>query len=197
MAFILVFPIALSITAVVVGTLLGGMTFPTYTFLVPVALAVPFLLFLVVCTGLAEELGWRGFALPHLQKTRTAERASWILGIAWGLWHLPSVVLLPLLAQQATIPQAMLSLLGLTIGIVGYTIVLTWLYNNTQSLFWIVLLHGYANAWQSYLVLSSGSFMAQVAYGVLPWLLALWVLKRYDTQTLTQRVPQVQLRKAV
>lgn len=196
-AFILVFPIALSITAVVVGTLLSGMTFPTYTFLVPVALAVPFLLFLVVCTGLAEELGWRGFALPHLQKTRTAERASWILGIAWGLWHLPSVVFLPLLAQQATIPQAMLSLLGLTIGIVGYTIVLTWLYNNTQSLFWIVILHGYANAWQSYLVLSSGSFMAQVAYGVLPWLLALWVLKRYDTQTLTQRVPQVQLRKAV
>ena len=83
-------------------------------------------------------------------------------------------------------------MLGLTIGVVGYTIVLTWLYNNTQSLFWIVILHGYANAWQSYLVLSSGNFMIQVAYGVLPWVLAVWLLKRYDTETLTQRVPRMQ-----
>lgn len=195
-AFILLFPIVLSVTAVVVGTLLGGVTLPTYNFLVPVALAFPFLLFLVICTGLAEELGWRGFALPYLQKTRTAERSSWILGIAWGLWHLPSVVFLPLLAQRATIPQAMFSLLGLTIGIVGYTIVLTWLYNHTQSLFWVVILHGYANAWQSYLVLSSGNFMAQVAYGVLPWVLSAWVLKRYDTETLTQRVAHVRGRAA-
>ena len=187
-AFVFLFPIALSVLAVVIGTLLGGLSFPTYDFLVPLALAVPFLLFLIICTGLAEELGWRGFALPHLQKTHTAEKSSWILGIAWGLWHLPAVVMLPLMAQQATIPQAMLSILGLTIGIVGYTIVLTWFYNNTQSLFWIIILHGYANAWQSYVVLSSGNFMIQVAYGVLPWVLAVWLLKRYDTETLTHRV---------
>jgi len=131
----------LSSAAIVVGTVLGGMSLPRYNFLVPLALAIPFLLFLIIYTGLAEELGWRGFALPHLQKTRTAEGSSWILGIAWGLWHLPSVVFLPLLAQRATIPQAMFSLLGLTTGVVGYTIVLTWLYNNTQNLFWLVILH--------------------------------------------------------
>jgi hypothetical protein len=61
------------------------------------------------------------------------------------LWHLPSVVLLPLLTGTGNIPQAAVSLVGLTLGAVGYTIVLTWLYNNTGSLFWIVVLHGYAN----------------------------------------------------
>ncbi|MET4638562.1 membrane protease YdiL (CAAX protease family) [Mycetocola sp. 2940] len=188
--FVLVFPIALCLAAVAIGYLLGGMTPLDYAFLVPVALAIPFLLFLIVCTGLAEELGWRGFALPHLQQSRTAERASWILGLAWGLWHLPSVVLLPLMTGAAGVPQAALSLVGLTIGIIGYTIVLTWFYNNTTSLFWIVILHGYANAWQSYVVLSSGNFMAQVAYGVLPWVLAAWLLKRFDVQTLTHRVPK-------
>ena len=156
-------------------------------FLVPLALAVPFLLFLIICTGLAEELGWRGVALPYLQRSRTAERASWILGIAWGLWHLPSVVVLPLMTGAAGPLQAAVSLVGLTIGAVGYTIVLTWLYNNTGSLFWIVILHGYANAWQSYLVLSSGSYTAQVIYGVLPWILAAWLLKKYDVATLTHR----------
>jgi membrane protease YdiL (CAAX protease family) len=187
--FVLLFPVVLSLTALALGWVMGGMAPLDYSFLVPVVLAVPFLLFLIVCTGLGEELGWRGFALPHLQRTRTAERASWILGVAWGLWHLPSVVLLPLMTGAAGALQAAFSLVGLTFGVVGYTIVLTWLYNNTGSLFWIVILHGYANAWQSYIVLSSGSFTAQVVYGVLPWILATWVLRKYDVQTLTHRTP--------
>jgi hypothetical protein len=49
---------------------------------------------MLIFTGLAEEkIGWRGYALPQLQKTRTAVRASWILGIAWGLWHIPALLL--------------------------------------------------------------------------------------------------------
>jgi membrane protease YdiL (CAAX protease family) len=187
--FVLLFPAALSLAALALGYISGGLAPFTYAALVPLALALPFLLFLIVCTGLAEELGWRGFALPHLQETRTAERASWVLGLAWGLWHLPSVVLLPLMTGSANIVQALFSVVGLTLGIVGYTIVLTWFYNNTGSLFWIVILHGYANAWQSYVVLSAGSFTAQVVYGVLPWLLAAWLLKKYDTDTLTHRTP--------
>lgn len=189
-AFVVLFPVALSLAAVVLGYIMGGMAPLDYAFLVPLALAVPFLLFLVVCTGLAEELGWRGFALPHLQQTRSAERSSWILGVAWGLWHLPAVVMLPLIAGTATVPQALASIVGLTIGIVGYTIILTWIYNNTGSLFWIVILHGYANVWQSYVVLSSGSFTAQVVYGVLPWILAAWLLKRYDVETLSRRLTE-------
>ena len=187
--FVFLFPVVLSLAALVLGWVVGGMSPLDYSFLVPVAVAVPFLLFLIVCTGLAEELGWRGFALPHLQRTRTAERASWILGVAWGLWHVPSVVLLPLMTGAAGPLQAAFSLLGLTFGVVGYTIVLTWFYNNTGSMFWIVVLHGYANAWQSYVVLSSGSFTAQVIYGVLPWVLAIWLVKNYDVQTLTHRTP--------
>lgn len=39
-----------------------------------------------------EELGLRGFALPRMQQTMTPFRASVIIGVLWGLWHLPVLI---------------------------------------------------------------------------------------------------------
>src|SRR5512134_2696927 len=40
--------------------------------------------------GLGEETGWRGFALPHLQRNRSAASATLILALLWACWHLPA-----------------------------------------------------------------------------------------------------------
>ena len=39
--------------------------------------------------SLGEEPGWRGFALPYLQKKHGPLEASIVLGSVWALWHAP------------------------------------------------------------------------------------------------------------
>ena len=53
------------------------------------ALYVPYLILQMLTTGLAEEPGWRDFALPRLQSRFGPLRASLILGPLWAVWHLP------------------------------------------------------------------------------------------------------------
>jgi len=80
----------LGIPAVVfIGALLNGSLNTTFAFS-PWYLVFPALgqaLFL----GPLEEFGWRGFALPVLQRKLSPFWAGLILGVIWAVWHLPSL----------------------------------------------------------------------------------------------------------
>ncbi|HMV85410.1 MAG TPA: type II CAAX endopeptidase family protein [Blastocatellia bacterium] len=53
------------------------------------------LLLWIFNSGLGEETGWRGFALPHLQRNHGALTATLILALFWSLWHIPAFFYLP------------------------------------------------------------------------------------------------------
>ncbi|MBI3161534.1 MAG: CPBP family intramembrane metalloprotease [Chloroflexi bacterium] len=174
-------PLALALVSLGLGLLsTGGKS--AYAAKLPIGSFLPFFVYMLVFTGIAEEPGWRGFALPRLQSRYNAEKASWILGILWGVWHFPFIIYYNLAAGLAPM---IASLIGLTLGIVGWTIVNTWLYNNTKSVWLMILLHGWGNAVQSYLVLSSNNMTAQTLYGVLPWAIAIFLIRKFGKENLS------------
>lgn len=94
-----------------------------------------------------EELGWRGFALPQLQGRTSALNASIIIGIAWGLWHLP-MFFVPgaALPGGATLLTNPLTVIPYVINTIGLSIIFTWAYNSTRgSLLLDILFHAAIN----------------------------------------------------
>lgn len=179
---VLVLPLALTAASLLLGFIFNGMQPLDLDPRLPSVYFLPFFLYMVIFTGLWEEPGWRGFALPRLQKQYNAETSSWILGILWGAWHIPVNLYLNWDAGPAVlIPM----ILGLLLGTVGWTIVNTWVYNNTASVFLMILLHGWTNTIQSYFVLSTGNMTVMTLFGVLPWALAIYLLRKYGKENLS------------
>jgi membrane protease YdiL (CAAX protease family) len=94
------------------------------------------LLIWIFTFGFGEETGWRGFALPRLQKGRSALAATTILTAFWALWHLPQFfyVFDPSIA------------VGWVIGLFAGAVILTWLYNSaSNSILMVAIWHGCFN----------------------------------------------------
>ncbi len=111
-----------------------------------------------------EEVGWRGFALPRLQKRHNALMATLAVGVLWGLWHLP-------LFFWSGNPMSDYPFLAWFIGTVAVSFVYTWLYNSTKgSLLVVSLFHVLMNTFGVIIVGVSITALA-IVYCVLAALL--------------------------
>jgi len=98
--------------------------------------------------GFNEEPGWRGFALPRLQRTAGPLKGSLVLGLLWGLWHLSLYVYTPNYngagAGFAGIAPMFLAFMVCTTAL---SFVFTWLYNTVAgSVFFLAFAHASFNA---------------------------------------------------
>ena len=122
--------------------------------------------------GLGEETGWRGFALPHLQRTRTAASATLVLGLLWGCWHLPAFFF-----RDTYVEMGLWFFPIFLFSIVFAAMVFTWLYNSTAgSLLMVVIFHAIFN-WVS--VSEAGGQFAPILTSALVIAWALYVVRRY------------------
>jgi len=99
----------------------------------PVAILVLFLVLFFFGGSVNEEFGWRGYALDRIQSKHNALLSSLILGILWGVWHLP-------LFFFQNLSQSYMSFwifLGWTCAL---AVLMTWLHNNNGGNILVALL---------------------------------------------------------
>ncbi|MCX6239762.1 MAG: type II CAAX endopeptidase family protein [Bacteroidia bacterium] len=62
---------------------------PIWADITPQFLSLLPLIFLMILFGGLEEFGWRGLLLPELNKKFNLPISAIVVGLIWGLWHLP------------------------------------------------------------------------------------------------------------
>ncbi|WP_405803739.1 CPBP family intramembrane glutamic endopeptidase [Streptomyces sp. NBC_01187] len=99
---------------------------------------VPGLIMQMLTTGLAEEPGWREFAMPRLQRRYGPLAGTLILGPLWGAWHLPLF-----LSDWGNWPDVTwLMPVEFLATTVAFSFVMTYVFNRTgESLPMAMLLH--------------------------------------------------------
>jgi uncharacterized protein len=108
----------------------------------PWAAVLPALL-TTLAIGPVEEFGWRGVALPLMQRRLAPLWAGLWLGVVWAVWHVPAFFL-------AGTPQSNWSLPGFFLGCVALSVILTPMFNAARgSLLVAALFHFQVNgpAW--------------------------------------------------
>jgi len=140
-------------------------------------------LFFAAIKGPVEEFGWRGLALPLLQRKFAPIWAGFILGIIWGFWHLPAFLL-------SGTQQSEWSFAAFFTGCLALSLIVTALFNASNgsillsALFHFVLMNPVlpdAQPYDTYLF-------------ILVAVLIVWINRRtmFDKNTaVTEVIPQV------
>jgi uncharacterized protein len=81
---------------------------------------------LTAIKGPIEEFGWRGLALPLLQRKLAPIWAGLILGAIWGFWHLPAFLL-------SGTPQSAWSFTPFFVGSIALSAIVTPLFNASRG----------------------------------------------------------------
>ena len=135
-------PVALFVLAALVIWLLSGGEWPNLQQLTEINylpnLGIGALILWLATFGFGEEIGWRGYALPRLQRDHSALSATLILGAMWVVWHVPAFFYLDTYVNLGLAAFPMFAL-----GVLAGAIVLTWLYNTTEgSVLMVAIWHG-------------------------------------------------------
>lgn len=172
--FALILPPILVIGAILVNVLFGH-PFPAFV-VENWKLILPMFVLLLIQAGLGEEIGWRGFALPHLMKRTSPLTAALIIGGVWACWHLP-LYFFPGFIQHdvAQTYGFVVTFILYSTFVVAASVVFSWLYlRSRNSLIPAILIHGMVNVCGWYF-----HYQDTHAYGGLTMLIALslfWVV---------------------
>ncbi|HEX2715044.1 MAG TPA: CPBP family intramembrane glutamic endopeptidase [Candidatus Acidoferrales bacterium] len=139
--------------------------FAPNTFLIGLGFGIP--------AGFLEEIGWTGYAFPKMCQKLSPLKASILLGLLWGLWHIPVVDYLGTATPHGKyLPAYFLAFTG---AMTAMRVLISWIYTNTGSILVAQFMHA----------ISTGSLVffsppqvnaAQEATWYVAYAVALWIV---------------------
>ena len=117
-----------------------------------------------VTAGFFEELGWTGCALPRLRRLLSPVTAGLVLGVLWSAWHVP-VIVWGIGDRGGDVPLPVFLLVDGLSGLPAFRVLMTLVYDRTESLLLGMLMHGSLTA--TVLIMTpSVTGVALLAYGL-------------------------------
>src|SRR5882672_754575 len=173
---------ALLIPPVLVLTVLVGLR----TFVSPIFAPNTFLIGISfgVVAGFFEEIGWMGYVFPRLCSKYSALASGVILGLLWGIWHLPVIDYLGTATPHRSywVPY----LLAFIAAMTAMRVLIAWIYANTKSLALAQLMHisstGSLVALSPPRVTAAQETLWYAVYAVALWLVVAIVALRCSTR---------------
>jgi membrane protease YdiL (CAAX protease family) len=141
-----------------------------------------------LAAGVFEEIGWTGFAIPHVRRRYGVVATGLIVGVVWGAWHLLTNVFWVAGATSGNLPLSIFvpaSVIGMLVGyLAAFRVLMVWLYEGTGSVLLAMVMHASLTA--SVLILDpaglTGTALLTYAFALasVVWAAAALVFARSD-----------------
>ena len=107
---------------------------------ISVSTIIPVVIINLTAGVLGEELGWRGYALNILQNKYIPLTASLILGVIWGLWHLPLMIL-----SGYSGLELVYYMIAFMVAVISFSVIITFFYNKSKNVLIAMWMHFWFN----------------------------------------------------
>lgn len=124
---------------------------------------------------IGEELGWRGYAINHLQKKFSPLKASLIVGVVWCFWHLPLMIL-----SGFTGLELMYYIIAFMIAIISLSIIITFFYNKSKNILVAMWIHLWFNFFLKIMIVDFLNLLIYISVGYLILALIIIILNKNE-----------------
>jgi membrane protease YdiL (CAAX protease family) len=114
--------------------------------------------------GVFEEIGWTGFAIPHLRRRHGVLATGLVVGVLWSAWHIP-VVAWGMGDRAGSIPLPAFIVIDGLASLPAFRVLMVWVYDRTQSLPVAIVMHASLTATTLILAPQITGFLL-LAYGL-------------------------------